>query len=43
MQKEHTFTVDWLINGGGGTYTRNNTIRLKIDGLISEGLKTGGP
>ena len=26
----------------GWAYTRNNTIRLKMDVLISGGLKTGG-
>ena len=45
MQKEHTFTVDGIINGGAyirvGLYP-DNTIRLKMDVLISGGLKTGG-
>ena len=41
MQKEHTFTVDGLISGWA--YIQNNIISpLKMDGLISGGLKTGG-
>ena len=42
-QKEHTFIVDGLINGGGGAYIRNNTLVWKwMAGLISGGgLKVG--
>ena len=46
-QKEHTYTADGLINGGGA-YIRVvlylDYIRWQIDGLIRSGggLKTGG-
>ena len=44
MQKEHTFTVDGLINGGGlyPSGLISGIICLKMDGLISGGgLKSG--
>ena len=39
MQKEHTFTVDGLINGGGlyPSGLISGIICLKMDGLISGG------
>ena len=44
--REHTYTVNGLINGRGayiqvGLYPEYN-IRWQMDGLISGGLKTGG-
>ena len=41
MQKEHTFTVDGLINGGG--LISRIIYSFKMDGLISGGggLKSG--
>ena len=42
MQKEHTFTVDGLINGGGGGLISRIIYLFKMDGLISGGgLKSG--
>ena len=49
MQKEHTYTVDGLINGGGEgalisrwAYIWNSIFVAKRMGLYSGGLKPGG-
>ena len=46
MQKEHTYTVDGLINGGGlisgWSYIRNYVFIGNWMGLYPGGLKTGG-